>query len=572
MKKILLFIQQVSWKDKKSLLAGAALLAVLAAGTTTYAITGGQDAGDLTSSVALSGEDYRSSLVGVIGEESATSTGTSGPSNSWPGEIVSSEISQIQPQREGVVVEWRVGVGQKVSAGQILGRISAPPVTPELAQMLAEQTESVTRARAQATLTETYTQKERSRLAALRNSIGNTSQADPDLSFTALEKLRDVVDIKKTATRSFVERALSEHIRVVTSYTDWRFIRYNALNRSYGAYDQNVQNAYETALINLADALKTSQDLPLEKASQYFTLAVRVANSSPDDGALNGFKAMAAADQKEFFDMLAEYKDAQTEVADKETEYKSMISEKTAMLDRERSMADIEAAAAEAAYKTISGEITGSSYMYAPRSGFVSAIYKKVGDLVDPTMPVAVIAGHGGGDLIVRMHIPSNVRKPKVGDMVSVVRPGFPKDAHAAKIVGVGISLDEVGSYMADAALIDHVDWPVEASVRVIAAEASSAPVIKMSSVWWNPTGIPHIWGVSDVGRLYAKKVVLGRTFGPSVEVYEGLQKGDRYVLSPTAEMQEDMLLGDDQPGASVENDPTKSKSGGHDSMEGMPM
>lgn len=568
MNKIIRFIQQIAWKDTKVLLTSGVLLASMIGVSTVFALTR-SGTGSTTPDTSIINTPDLSSLVGIVGYEGATSsTGTAGPSNSWPGEIVSSEISQIQSQREGIVIEWRVGVGEKVLAGQVLGKISAPPATPELTKMLAEQTESVSRARARATVTDTYTQKEQTRLAALRDSIGNTSPLDPELSFTVLEKLRAVVESKKTTLRASVERALAGQVLTVTNFTDWRYVRFSGLNRQYGVFNQSVQNAYETALIQLADSLKSSQDLQVDIASQYFALAVRLANSSPDDPALNGFKTMVVADQKEFLDMLAQYKDAQTAVADKETEYRNMIGEQNAMLDKERSMAHAEASAAEAAYKTVSGEITGGTYIRAPRSGFVSAIYKKVGDLVDPTMSVAVIAGYGSDNLIVRMHIPSNVRKPKVGDVVSVVRPGFPKDAHTAKVAGVGISLDSVGSYMADATLTDHVDWPVEAAVRVVASEDSSAPIIKFSAIWWSETGIPHVWGVSDIGRIYAKKVVLGRTFGSSVEVYGGLKNGDKYVLSPTADMQEDTLLQNKEPGRVQEGNSTKSSDG----MGGMPM
>src|SRR3989338_10825809 len=89
------------------------------------------------------------SIVAMIGDESTT-TGNIVLNNSWPGEIISSEISQIQPQREGVITNWRVHIGDNVWAGEVLGKISAAPATPELIKMLAEQAQMASQTKANA--------------------------------------------------------------------------------------------------------------------------------------------------------------------------------------------------------------------------------------------------------------------------------------------------------------------------------------------------------------------------------------------------------------------------------------
>ena len=496
--------------------------------------------------------------VAVVGTE--TIAGNEFLSTSWPGEIISSEISQIQPQREGVITNWRVRIGDAVSAGDVLGKISAPPATPELIAMLAEQTEALARAKAQASVADEFAAKEQLRFSALRNSIDGNTTSTLSFSFTALESMRKKIEVKRVAVRSFVEQAISGHVLMVSvgSVTDWRYFR--SLNREYyGQSNQSIQNAYELSLLTLINKLKSSTDLPIENAQDYFALVVRLANSSGDEAAVNGFKTMVAADQKEFLEMLGDYRMAQAEVADKETEYKIMLSENSAMVEKDRSMAYAEVKAMEASYNTVAKEITGGLNIIAPRPGIISAIYKKVGDLVDPTMPIAVIAGRSNSNLIVRMSIPNNIRRPAVGEMLSVVRPGFPMDIRQIKITGVGTSLDEMGSYMADATLIDHVDWPVGASVRVIAPQNSSAPVIKLSSVWWSEESAPNVWGVSEAGRIFPKKITIGRTLGILIEVYEGLKNGDRYIISPTPNIREDMLLEDIAPEDSNTDKPAGS-------------
>lgn len=233
-------------------------------------------------------------------------------------------------------------------------------------------------------------------------------------------------------------------------------------------------------------------------------------------------------------------------------------------------MAHAEVLAMEATYKTVANEIKGGLSIIAPRSGVVSAIYKKTGEIVDPAMPIAVITGYGSGELMVRMRIPNNIRRPKVGEILSVVRPGFPMDVRKVKMTGIGASLDETGSFMADAVILERVDWPVSASVRVIAPQTSNAPVIRLSAVMWNEDSKPYVWSVSEAGRIFSKKISMGRSFGNFIEIYEGLENGERYILSPLPDMKEDMLIGEIAP--KVEKTDSSAAPAGHEHSEGMEM
>jgi hypothetical protein len=145
---------------------------------------------------------------------------------------------------------------------------------------------------------------------------------------------------------------------------------------------------------------------------------------------------------------------------------------------------------------------------------------------------------------------------------------------HKVKITGIGSLLDEMGSYMADAVFMDTVDWPVGSSVRVIASENSNSPVIRLSAVWWAEDGASNIWEVSSAGRIFARKIIIGRTLGTaagtSVEVYEGVKNGDRYIVSPTSDIQEDMLIDEIVQKEGGENG--SAESGEQDGMAGMGM
>ncbi len=526
-------------------------------------------------------------IVSVVGVDSALAEKNI-ISNSWPAEIISNDISQIQPQREGVINDWRVHIGEKVREGQILGKISAPPATPELIQMLSERAEALAMAKGQITATDNYAQTEQKRLDSLKVALNKNSSTPDSVPIAAeLERLRNNVEVKRNGLRAFIERALSSHVSIVASIKDWTFVSYNmAVNESYGVLNQRLQYPYKVSLVTLVNKMKTGGDVPVDEAQTYFGLAVSLANNSIEDPM--GFKAMADADQKEFFDMLTEYKMAQSEVTDKEAEYKimlneqasmlekdkSMLEEKISMLEKDKSMTRSNAAAVEASYATVYSEIKGGTYIKAPQAGTVSAIYKKVGDLVGPEMAIATITGGKNSSLIARIRIPNNILLPKTGDILEAVRPGFPKDIREVKIIGIGSSLDDTGSYMADAQFTSNINWPVEASIRVIPLAASNIPVIKFSSIVWADRGDPFVWAISSGGRIYAKYLKIGRILGASVEIYEGLTDGEKYITSPTSDIKEDMLLDEIIKAQATQNSggDSSGKSNENKSMPGMDM
>lgn len=481
--------------------------------------------------------------VGIAGEEETLING-SFSNNSWHGEIVSSEVSQVQPQREGILTEWNVNIGQTVRAGQILGKISAPPATPELIQMLAEQKEALTRAEAQITATEAYVAKEQERLASLKTALDGGS-ASNDSVFQSLARLREMVETEKKALRNFVEQSLNSQVITVSSASTWRSFKVGMMDKEFGVLDQIMQHTYETTLASFIEELKSSPDVQISSARAYYALAVRIANTTPSGDMTTEFKTMTKEDQTELSQMIASYQAAIAELADMETEYRIMISEKNAMLDRERTMASADAIASRSAYATVAGQITGSVYVTAPRSGVVSAVYKKVGDLVSPEMSIALIAGNGNKSAILRIRIPSNIQKPKVGDELSVVRPGFPTDIRKATLIGIGTSLDDSGSYMAEAKMTESVSWPVSASVRVFGIKENQTVAIPSSAISWKENGSPFVWVVSPADRVFLRQIVIGRTVGDATEVYSGLSLGERYLKTFSSEITEDMFLED---------------------------
>lgn len=526
--------------------AGVAL--VLVGGVVVFAATSGNKVVNAEADKTKTAVDQSAVSVAIVGvDDSASISGTL--SNSWPGEIISSEVSHLQPQREGVITNWFVRIGDVVSAGDVLGKISAPPATPELTAMLAEKTEALTMARTGAAIADEYATKEQTRLAELEKSIVQPVAGTSSFVPTTISRMREVAETMRAGVRSSIEKILDAHILKTTTKTSWRQIDSSPdiPNLLYGALDSQTRNDYQLALTTLAGELKKSSDAPIEAARKYLAAAERLVDRSiiGSDSSVDEFRTMVGEDRKEFSEIFASYQESLADVADKETEYALMIGEKKAMIEKDRLMAHATVKANEASYNTVANQIKGGVYVIAPRGGTVSAIYKNVGDLVDPTMKIATVAGSDRKNLIVRMRIPNNIRKPSVGELVSVVRPGFSADKKMATILGVGAVLDENGSYMADATLTEKADWSAGVSVRVIPPQSLETPMIKFSAVWWSKTGLPHIWGVSEAGRIFARKITIGRTIGDSVEVYDGIKNGDSYIVTPTPLVAEDMLIND---------------------------
>ncbi len=95
--------------------------------------------------------------------------------NSWPGELVFPGLVKIQPSKEGVVLSWRVNIGDRVSAGQTLADVSAPPETPELAAMLAERAERLSSAKGRLAATEDYVIRTGEQVVTLQGALASGS-------------------------------------------------------------------------------------------------------------------------------------------------------------------------------------------------------------------------------------------------------------------------------------------------------------------------------------------------------------------------------------------------------------
>lgn len=518
--------------------------------------------------------------------------GTTDPGISWPGEIISLGNVEVQPQREGTIVEWSAKIGQKVVKGQVLGRLSAPPKTPELIKMLAEEAEGYAKMKGDAQATTDFAKKNIQQLYVLRaaiqknvvsvsatlNDTGGLGKSNiPTSANGALEQLKNVVEVKKNNLRKNIEQMLNRQVQGLSSnVSSPSNFRVASLKFGLGVVDPATARNYEALAFKLNDELKDYSVVPVETAKNYAQAAIKLVNASivTEDLSLGDLRKMANDDQLSLLGAIQDYEMAKSELAKEDVGYKDRnvelnsrnteyrlkqleqeksyaeqlkeINEKIAMLEREQQMAKVNVGAAGASYGTVARGINEGLTIVATQAGTVSAITKKNGDFVAPGMPVASINTGNDKQRFVRFNIPSNLPIPAIGSTLTIRRPSYEQDIRKIKLIGAGTAVDSGGAIVADAEFVDSVDWPVGISVRVSPPTNLLSNIeIPFSAVWWDDQAQAQVWLVTEENKLRPQQVSLGRTMGDKIEITEGMQQGNRYVIKASPEMVQGMSLAD---------------------------
>lgn len=545
-------LTQQTFGDKKIIFVSLALLAALVGAVSAFTSPGkdslaavaaaGGDAGEVDVEIAVAGSASTSELLS---------------GNSWPAELVSLGSVPVQPSREGTIVSWNVHIGQKVSAGQVLGTLSQPPAMPDTIAMLADEEKMLQMARVNLDAKRTYTEERIRQLEALRGNAERSLLASQRLLGTdaagGASGNFSMIEAKKATLRAMLRGTLAKNYEMFSGQSTlparWSAV---TLKDAIGIQNSGLRDKYQTVLFAVLDDLNAPERLPIESGLAYFDLVIRLVDASiPDNSMLMAvdianLKTMLHEDQEAFIMAIDELRKAElmaTETEKMSFEDLRMIDNDIAMLKQELTMAEGDVAAKEVSYRRIANGTNGGAVIVTGRSGTISSILKMPGEFVMPGAPVAVITGTKSGELIVRMRLPSNIKSPVIGEIFSVVRSGFPMDIRKAKLIGIGNALDTEGALMADAILLEPTDWPVGASLRVLPTESSEGMLIALSSVWFDANGAPNVWAVSEAGRVYAQTITIGRTIGADIEVYDGLVTGTSYIVKPTSRITEDMLI-----------------------------
>jgi len=564
------------------------VFAVVATGVSAFYLVNTSDSVNVVNDESTGNNISESdAMVAVVGAEDSSIIGNTKSNNSWSGEIISLNNLQVQPDREGTISQWYVHIGERVNVGQVIGKLSRPPQTPEMISMLSEKSQMLSESRTNVGALRAYTEKRISQLKQLRidTEIANKQKIDllgPNTTANENPLLSSII-LKKKMAQVILRGSITKIFPVIYGQSNILLLESNnyfpQLSYGFGAFNSNLRNNFTSVLLGAWSDLKDTNTVPEKSGLLYFDTVIKLANSSItgetlSETSLESLKQMLIQDQSEFITVLGEIKSMELERVNTQRESIDTLAEIDAMiteLEKELAMLEGEVKAKEIAYASVSNSITGGYSLVAPNRGVVSSVMKKPGEFVGPGMPVATVTAEGNDHMVVRMLIPNNIRRPEVGEMLSIIRPGFGADVQKVRLVGIGNSLDD-GSYMADAVFTKETQWPIGASVRVLEPVSSSSVSIKYSSIFWSEEGIPTIWAISEADRIFAKKITVGRSLGVLIEVYTGLKNGDRYITDTTLGIKEGMFLGDLlKTSAQKENNTSiPAEPGGHENMPGM--
>ena len=487
----------------------------------------------------------------TVGEESTSTTDLALDSgSSWSGEILSSADVNIQPKRDGTIASWSIKIGQRVYQGQVLGRLSAPPRTPDVVQAIASQSESLTRAKAQVEVDIDFTSKKIKQLEGQKALLLTQTNITKPTATLKEDKLRSIVkdSIYKLYPRISLTGSQALNVKSVIT-----------IDPSFSATDSLAQYAYLSLIKEIITSIENN-NLTIEQGNRYFSKTLTgLSYTVPNDGkftdaSISELKAQILSDKNEYTTAIKELEDYTIEIeslrvstSDRSLEQEQKLSDidsQILQLEKDLALSKAEVLAKQASYNSVVGGLTGGLEIIATRTGVISTISKRVGDFVRPEDTLASINGENSNEKLVRFRIPSNGIRPKTGDLLTVTRPGFLNTKVKIKVIGVGVSLDSNGSYMADAQFMNNVDWPVHASVRVIPNILSNQTfIVPFTAIFWSEDGATKVWTVTSEKILKSKEITAGRTFGDTVEITEGLTRGDVVVLQPIAEMKENMLV-----------------------------
>src|SRR3989344_9079563 len=124
------------------------VFAVVATGVSAFYLVNTSDSVNVVNDESTGNNISESdAMVAVVGAEDSSIIGNTKSNNSWSGEIISLNNLQVQPDREGTISQWYVHIGERVKVGQVIGKLSRPPQTPEMISMLSEKSQMLSESR-----------------------------------------------------------------------------------------------------------------------------------------------------------------------------------------------------------------------------------------------------------------------------------------------------------------------------------------------------------------------------------------------------------------------------------------
>lgn len=283
--------------------------------------------------------------VATVGEEESLIAENATSNNSWPGEIISLNNLQVQPDREGTISEWFVHIGEQVNAGQIIGKLSRPPQNPDAIMGLSEKSQMLSEARVNAEALRTYTAKRILQLQQLRADTERSNKQKIDLLGSDTPEndgaLLSLIASKKRLAQAILRGSILKAFPIISTQTTIPMPGSNfnvQLKWMFGAADSNLRSKFSGVLAGVLSDLKDANIVPEKSGFLYFDTMSKLANVSVTDGEtlaaddLEALKQMLIEDQLEFVAVLGEIKSMELERVATQRESIDTLAEIDAMI------------------------------------------------------------------------------------------------------------------------------------------------------------------------------------------------------------------------------------------------
>ncbi len=490
---------------------------------------------------------------------------------SFYGEITSKDIALINTSREGVISSWNVSVGDRVSAGAILGYVTVTGVSPEQQMALAEQQAKALKAQLDLETankiskeTETVFGQITESLKSVANkqrSVYDGSSGTSSTTYkTELQAITNQQIQLASQLQDFGNTALTEIYPQVSSLGNSPF------NPSY--YEANLKYEFGVKNGTLRGSYIFLSKLLAEKVRAR-TLTEQDIRSFLDK-TIEMVEASLSIETLDLESITDSVKDLQTELRDISNALTQATIDK-ASKERERSQIDIELSRSLSGFENdlslkkleqlsanerAKNEAKGSELLaqklaisaggvipiFAAKSGVVATIEKNIGDYITISDRIGFISNKNPQKMV-RFTIPASWKDINKGDTLSISwRPEY--SMGSAVLTGISPIIDEKGGYQAEARISKETIFPVGASIRIIPENSKKGVFVNRKAVVFEGV-TPFVWIVTESDTLRKQEVKIGRGLGEYVEILSGLERDFSYlvILDPLVQIQSGMML-----------------------------
>ncbi len=438
-----------------------------------------------------------------------------------------------------------------------------------------------------------------------KDAIIRSAQAEYEQAQAALKV--EFLQARKAAEKAYIESAsvITDHIGL----SPGSVLMDANLNYAYGHFDQNSRQNFAQTFMMFKKSLDDQSRIPESEVATYFDATKRLILSSYPNNyvtaeKLKNIRETLTENEKDYYEAIKDYQAANGHLAQKQADYEKVKAEQDRdivdlevgaknaqsayeiaeslkdakrteietdiekqkfeyddrLIDllKEKLFSEAEAAAAGAAYNVFVSKIGGQE-ITALRSGYISGVYKNVGDHVTPETAVVAITGSMSAPKFVRFKIPADSKLVSVGESVEIESPNFQSEKTEARVAGVSLSLDSNGFFLADADLSKDANLPVHARVRVVPKINKKVVVVPLSAIVFGQDNKNILWTLDKENMLRKKEVKIGRTFGDQVEILEGAALGMKILTKPKEDLVDGSKWEGDLP--VKEQDPAKNKA-----------